>query len=311
MSEEDFRKIRINDFFKPVNRELAEKHLENVILTGFDTYETEFLKKGRDRKFLIIKSKKMLISGRELIQTIAIDITEKKQLEEKLVQAGKLEAVGTLAGGIAHDFNNILAAIIGYSELAMISIGKGKPGWDEINEILKAGNRAKDIVRQILMFSRKDNLEKTVIDPASTLDSAWNLLRSAIPSTVKLEKHKSDQVSGIFSNTTQIYQILLNLITNSSQAMENTGGTVSVGINNTERNGRKYVRISVSDTGKGLDPETEDRIFEPYFTTKEIGKGSGLGLAVVHGIVNESGGFIEVDNHPGEGVSFNIFFPAA
>ena len=152
LSEEDFRKIRINDFFKPVNRELAEKHLENVILTGFDTYETEFLKNGRDRKFLIIKSKKMLISGRELIQTIAIDITEKKQLEEKLVQAGKLEAVGTLAGGIAHDFNNILAAIIGYSELAMISIGKGNPGWDEINEILKAGNRAKDIVRQILMF---------------------------------------------------------------------------------------------------------------------------------------------------------------
>ena len=253
----------------------------------------------------------MVISGKELIQTIAIDITEKKQLEEKLVQAGKLEAVGTLAGGIAHDFNNILAAIIGYSELGKMAVGKDNPVWAEINEILKAGNRAKDIVRQILMFSRKDNPENTVIDPGSALDNAWNLLRSAIPSTVKLEKHKSREISGIFSNTTQIYQILLNLITNAAQAMEETGGTVKVGIRNTERNGGKYVLISVSDTGKGLDPETEDRIFDPYFTTKEIGRGSGLGLAVVNGIVNENSGFIEVDNRPGEGVTFNIFFPAS
>ena len=311
ISREEFSKIKVTDILDFANRKRVENHLEQVFLKGFDTYDADFVNRKGEKKFLIIKSKKMNINSRELVQSIAIDITEKKKLEEKLIQAGKLEAVGTLAGGIAHDFNNILAAIIGYSEIGRISIGEGNAGWDEINEILKAGNRAKDIVRQILLFSRKDNLKKEVIDPGEVLDESWKFLSSAIPSTVRIIKNKAPELSGIFASTTQIYQILLNLCTNASQAMEDTGGTISVNLENTLRFNKKYVLLSVSDTGKGLDPDTVDRIFDPYFTTKDIGKGSGLGLAVVHGIVKESGGFIEVDNHPGEGVTFNIFFPSA
>ncbi len=128
-------------------------------------------------KYVIVKSKKTIIRGRELVQTIAVDITEKKILERKLVQAGKLEAVGTLAGGIAHDFNNILAAIIGYSELGRINIKEDNPGWLEFGEILKAGNRAKEIVKQILLFSRNDNLEKETVNPGTILDDSWNFFK--------------------------------------------------------------------------------------------------------------------------------------
>ncbi len=309
--EYEMKNFTLKNLFDIGSSSRLKMHIKNVITYGYDSYDADFTNRKGEEKYLIIKSKKMNINGKDLVQSIGIDITEKKLLEGKLLQAGKLEAVGTLAGGIAHDFNNILAAIIGYSEIAMMSVGEGNPGWDEISEILKAGNRAKDIVKQILLFSRKDNLEKIIVDPGVVLDESWNFLRSAIPTTVQMIKNKALDLKKIMASPTQIYQILLNLCTNSSQSMEETGGIIRVEIRNAVVREKGYIRISVSDTGHGLDPETLDKIFDPYFTTKDVGKGSGLGLAVVHGIVEESGGFIDIENYPGEGVTFNIYLPVA
>ena len=245
---------------------------------------------------------------------------EKIQLETQLKQAQKMESIGTLAGGIAHDFNNIMAIILGNTELALEDVPKSNPAYSNLEEIKTASRRAKNIVRQLLSYSRVVEQEMQSIKIGPVIKDGLKFLRSTIPSTIDIEQNIQLTDETILADPTQINQILMNLCINASQAMEQTGGDLNVAVeklvldNNSARNypGLKsgdHVRIIISDTGPGIDPEIIDQIFDPYFTTKEIGKGSGMGLAVVHGIVKSHSGAIAVESSPGKGTKFITLFP--
>ncbi len=247
---------------------------------------------------------------------------EKDRLEAQLRQSQKLESIGTLAGGIAHDFNNILAAIIGYADMAQDKIPKDDPAYRMISQVLKASNRAKELVQHILAFSRKTDRQLGRIAIGPIVKEALKLLRASIPTTIDI-RHRIDPDAGvILADPTQIHQIVINLCTNAAQAMEETGGRIEVVVENADLDrdaaalepglepGR-CVKLSVGDSGPGIDPAHIHKIFDPYFTTKEVGKGSGMGLAVVHGIVQSHGGMIQVhcDPRPESGANFDVYFP--
>ena len=244
---------------------------------------------------------------------------EKSALEAQLRQAQKMEAIGTLAGGIAHDFNNILAAILGYTELAKKKMIPESEPDHCLAEVLKATYRAKDLVQQILAFSRKGEQEMKPMRIQSVVKEALKLLRASIPSSIEIQQRIASDCQPILADPTRIHQIILNLCTNASHAMEAKGGTLSVLLENTvlaedeaQAQGLApgdYVLLVVSDTGHGMGKDVLARIFEPYFTTKEQGKGAGLGLAIVHGLVKDSGGSISVASAIGQGTTFRIFFP--
>ena len=232
-----------------------------------------------------------------------------------------MEAVGTLAGGIAHDFNNILAAIIGYSEMALTDSPKFSASEGYLQQVLKAGLRAKDLVQQILAFSRmKIHQERipTAIQPL--IVEALKLLRASLPSTIEIRQNISDEDGMVLGDATEIHQVLINLCTNAAQAMEEKGGVLEISLSEETIDSNapgtpeglssgQYIRLTVCDTGHGMDPGILDRIFDPYFTTKEVGRGSGLGLAVVHGIVKNHGGAVTVSSKPGEGTTFVVYLP--
>jgi PAS domain S-box-containing protein len=261
------------------------------------------------------------------ILTITRDISdlksaqkEREQLKTQLIQAQKMEAIGTLAGGIAHDFNNILGAIIGYAEMALYDTRKDSMEHYNIDQVLKAGHRAKDLVKQILAFSRKSEQDKNVISLTPIVEEALKLLRASLPTTIEIRQKIEPRLAAIFADPTQMHQVMMNLCTNSAHAMGDTGGVLNVELHNLDLNLKKavlyselnpgpYVQLSISDTGHGMDSATMDRIFDPYFTTKEQDKGTGMGLAVVHGIIKGHGGGIRVQSKPGKGARFDILFP--
>ena len=260
----------------------------------------------------------------EIINFVAVkrDVTEEIKLEDKLRQAQKMEAIGTLAGGIAHDFNNILSAIIGYTELAEYEIPEGSKTREKLKEVLKAGRRAKDLVKQILAFSRQGDQERKPLQISHIVKEALKLLRASLPTTIEIRRNIEPDTGIIEADPTQIHQVMMNLCTNAAHAMNNKGGMLEVGIRNVEvGNGDigleypnvppgHYVLLTISDTGHGMSAEVVERIFDPYFTTKEKGEGTGLGLAVVHGIVKSYGGVITVYSEIGKGSTFNIYLPA-
>jgi PAS domain S-box-containing protein len=247
------------------------------------------------------------------------DVTYEVMLENQLRHAQKMEAIGTLAGGIAHDFNNILSAVLGFSELALLKT-RGNPQLTRyIAEINKAGERAKALVKQILTFSSKTSQEKRLLHMCVIVKEAMKMLRSTIPTTIAIEQ-KIDGEGTILADPTQIHQIVMNLCTNAYHAMRETGGTLTVVLKEIEldqQNQRqnllldpgKYVVLETSDTGHGMDRETIEKIFEPYFSTKRSEGGTGLGLSVVHGIVEAHQGRISVSSEPGSGTSFRIYLP--
>jgi PAS domain S-box-containing protein len=247
------------------------------------------------------------------------DITERKQLESQLQQAQKLESIGNLAGGIAHDFNNILSSIIGFTELALDDLEKGTMLEENIQEVYIAGKRARDLVKQILAFARQSDEERKPIQVAAIASEVLKLIRSAIPTTIEVKETIQSQ-SMIMGNPSQLHQLFMNLCTNASQAMENTGGILEISVRNFEYTGRtppfldlktgNYVRIDVSDTGPGIPPNIIGSVFEPYFTTKAVGEGTGMGLAMAHGIVESYEGKITVESKLGQGAVFSIFLPA-
>jgi len=248
------------------------------------------------------------------------DITEKKKLEGELHHVLKMESIGTLAGGIAHDFNNIVGIILGNAELAMDDVPEWNPARHNLEEILTASRRAKDVVRQLLSFARKTKLEKKPTNILPIVKDSLKLLRSSIPTSIELRQNMAKNVDTILADPTQINQVLINLCTNADHAMPD-GGVIVVTLKNveldeeaaaqyTDLNPGRYVNLVVSDTGHGISLEEFDRIFDPYFTTKELGKGTGMGLAVVHGIVKGHNGLITVESELGKGTTFNIFFPA-
>jgi PAS domain S-box-containing protein len=260
------------------------------------------------------------------VRGILIDFTptkraeeEKKKLEIQLQQAQKMEAIGALAGGIAHDFNNILSAIIGYTELAMLNEGV-EHCRVELNEALKAANRAKDLVKQILAFSRQTEEERMPVRVTLVAKEAVKFLRATIPTTIEIQNRIDEKSGAVLANSVELHQIIMNLCTNAQHAIGEQGGLLEVAVQNTEIDLSQkndlidleigpYVRISVKDTGHGMPPDVIKRIFDPYFTTKEKGVGTGLGLAVVHGIVKKYGGTIQVESEPGKGTTFHIYLP--
>ena len=256
------------------------------------------------------------------LEGIAHDITERRALESQLRQAQKLEAIGTLAGGIAHDFNNILGIIMGYAEIALMDLSKDLPGKAAVEEVLKAVDRAKDLVKQILTFSRKGEQERKPLQIIPVVNEALKLLRASLPTSIEIRK-KIDLAHSqnlVLADPTQIHQVLMNLSTNAAHAMREHGGILEVELAAVELSpldvGKlpelgpgKYVRLTVQDTGDGMDRTILDRIFDPYFTTKGPGEGTGLGLAVVHGIVKSHNGAITVRSEPGEGTRFDVYLP--
>ena len=250
---------------------------------------------------------------------IMTDISERKRLEKDLIQAHKMEAIGTLAGGIAHDFNNILTSILGYTHLIMMDVEKGSLIDEHSQEIYKAGLRATDLVRQILTFARKTDDEMAPIRVDVIVKEVLKLLRSSIPTSIDILSDIQAK-SKIMANATQIHQVIMNLCTNASHAMEEREGVLRVALNEksveySQKNllnditpGR-YLELMVSDTGTGISPEIMDRIFEPYFTTKSMDKGTGMGLAMVQSIVHERGGTIQVKSQPDVGTTFTLLFP--
>ncbi len=242
------------------------------------------------------------------------------QLAEQLLHAQKMEAVGTLAGGIAHDFNNILTAVLGFVELAKFHINDAEQLASDLAGIAKGGQRAKELIRQILAFSRKGDHRKEVLSPAPLIKESLKLLRASVPSTIEILEHIDNDCGPVLAEPTMIQQIIMNLCTNAVQAMEDERGTLTVRLtgkqlSTLDATGEwnvapgQFIELRVDDTGKGMDKTVLDRIFEPYFTTKDVGKGTGMGLSLVHGIVQNCGGLIRVESEVGRGSTFQIYLP--
>ncbi|MBU0995144.1 MAG: PAS domain S-box protein [Proteobacteria bacterium] len=261
------------------------------------------------------------------VAVLSLDVTErkkaeeeKKKLEARLQQAYKMEAIGSLAGGIAHDFNNILSAVIGFSELARHMLDSGDRIDNEINEIYKAGLRARELVKQILTFSRQADIKREPMDVLPHFKETLKFLRASLPVTIEIKKDFPDHGCIIMADSTQMHQLLMNLCTNAAHAMKDHGGIIDICVREVEMSDTdewgvkqlkpgRYLRLDVSDTGCGISEELVNRIFDPFFTTKKRGEGTGMGLSVVHGIVKDMGGTISVYSYPGKGTTFNLFFP--
>lgn len=263
-----------------------------------------------------------VIDGKRIdhIVHIAKDITEQKKLEEKLFHANKMEAIGNLAGGIAHDFNNILSAILGFAELSQFKLPADSSVRKDIDHIIVSGRRAAKLVQQILTYSRKQKVYFQPISPHLCIEEALRMLRSSLPSTIEIQEELDQECGRIMADPTTIHQIIVNLFTNALHAMEDQKGTLTIKlyckeigtektIEETQVPAGPYVVLAVTDTGCGMDRATRERIFEPFFTTKGVGKGSGMGLAVIHGIIHDLKGFVSVESVPKKGSTFFVYIP--
>ncbi len=253
------------------------------------------------------------------LRGIGIDLTERKHLEEQLLQSQKMEAVGQLAGGIAHDFNTLLGIILGHGEIMRDDISEGSLLRDNLEEIIGAGYRAKTLVKQLLDFARPSEKDRCPIRLASVVEESFRLLRSSLSTTITIRQHIEAESSFVLANSTQIAQIIMNLGMNSGDALGEQRGEIEIALENVDVNAEladlqgvrqgTYIRLSISDTGCGMSHDVLEHIFEPFFTTKEVGKGSGLGLSIIHGIVKSHGGFIIVESEPGKGSVFQVYLP--
>jgi PAS domain S-box-containing protein len=342
------RIIRVNREFSkivglPVNKIVGKKYSD-----VFPEYKDDGLKKDLE----VIQKGKPLLNQKESINTFkgkrqiliervpykdinnkvtgiigfALDVTdlekaekEKRKLEARLQRGQKMETIGTLAGGIAHDFNNILATIMGFIEISLYNVEKDTQLYTNLQQVLQAVGRAKDLIKQILTFSRQTAQERKPVQVKLIVNEALRLLRASLPSTIKIHADiQSDAL--VLADPTQIHQILMNLCTNAGHAMREEGGVLEVKLVNVELDADYTVghsdmkpgasiNLTVSDTGCGMPPQVLDRIFDPFFTTKETGEGTGMGLSVVHGIVRAMSGTITAYSEPGQGSTFKIYFP--
>jgi PAS domain S-box-containing protein len=291
-----------------------------------ENLEANFRMKDGSIKTALMSASIIQLNGEPHILSITRDITnrknaerEKAKLEAQLRQVYKMEAIGTMAGGIAHDFNNILTIIVGNADLAKFVTKEDSPGSKNIDRILEASGRAKEMVGQILAFSRQAKQDLLAVKPHLVFTETLRLLRSTIPSTVQIQQKIDPQCRTISADPTQLNQILMNLCANAVHSMDEKGvlkislHEVELGEEETSLKGNMqpgtYTMLSVSDTGKGMSQEVKERIFDPFFTTKEVGEGTGMGLSVVHGIIEGHGGLITVDSTPGEGSTFKVYFP--
>ncbi|NOX80324.1 MAG: PAS domain S-box protein [Deltaproteobacteria bacterium] len=318
-SREEFLNLSIADLSLVWSEENYRQILDGIRRQGAVTYETRIRHRDGHEIPIEMNTSYFKLENREYIFVISEEISQRKRLEGELRQAQKMEAIGTLAGGVAHDFNNILTAIFGYTELALYKVTADSELRRPLEQVRKAAERARSLVQQILAFSRKTGEEQHPLEIGPIVGEALKLLRSSIPTTISIES--SIESKGlVMADSTQIHQIVMNLCTNGYQAMREHGGILSIRVADVECSGERlapdidlppgsYVQLTVRDTGTGMDNETRKRIFDPYFTTKDIGEGTGLGLAVVHGIVRGYRGTIMVESHPGRGAVFTVYLP--
>jgi signal transduction histidine kinase len=245
---------------------------------------------------------------------------ENKALQSQLQQAQKMEAIGTLAGGIAHDFNNILGGIMGYAELAMMKLPKESKAIGDLEQVIKSSERAADLVKQILTVSRQNKKEQRPVQVRYIVSEALKLLKATLPTTIEIRKDLLKESGIVNADPTQMHQVVMNLCTNAGHAMQKEGGVLTVELANVAlddieaarhfgMNPGSYLRLTVSDTGHGMTSEIMERIFDPYFTTKDTGEGTGLGLSVAQGIVKVHGGTITVYSQPGKGTTLHVYLP--
>ena len=246
------------------------------------------------------------------LQDITDQITierENQRLESQLIQSQKMESIGTMAGGIAHDFNNILTPILGYTDLAMAAAPENSPVQGPLQEILNSSLRAKNLVEQILLFSRRFDESREAVDMEQVIQSALRLMRHTLPASIKIDVDIEPDYDLVEADPTQMVQIVVNLCTNAWHAMEPDGGELKVGLKKGSHNGSPMTVLTVSDTGVGIADDAQERIFEPFYTTKEVGAGTGLGLSMVHGIVSKLGGDVTVASEIGRGSEFSVYLP--
>ncbi len=311
----------------PEDREGAKQQIRNYLeKTPPTKWSIEFRLQAKNGQYVWILGRGKVVEHSQdgtPLRAVGthLDITEQKRLEEELFQAHKMEAIGTLAGGIAHDFNNILSAIIGFSELAKDDIPADSNAINDIDKVIISSRRAADLVQQILTFSRKSDQRLEPMALHLIIKESLKMLRSTFPTTINIVEDIDTECGKIMADPTSIHQIIVNLCTNSLHAMENEKGVLRVNLQRKEISAEEitgesgvspgpFIVLEVSDTGNGIDQATIERIFEPYFTTKEVGKGTGLGLAVIHGIIYDYHGFIRVKSEPGQGTTFYVHIPA-
>ena len=305
---------------KTLTPESLEIVKEKIAAGSTESYEAIGVKKDGSQFPMEIRPREWDADGKRIRAVAIRDISDRKSLEQQLLQAQKMEAVGTLAGGIAHDFNNLLQAVIGFSEILMKRQQPGSRDFEDLRKIYTAGKRGADLVRNLLTFSRKVEPKLTPVDLTREVVEVQKLLSQTIPKTIKIVLGSRGRVSEIMADPSQVTQILMNLAVNARDAMPD-GGTLTLATENVfldndfvrthpEVEPGEYVLLTVSDTGHGMDKQTLERIFDPFFSTKEVGKGTGLGLATVYGIVKQHHGHIECASEPGQGTVFRIYFPA-
>jgi PAS domain S-box-containing protein len=309
----------------PQDQERVQAEIENVVQAGTN-YDSEYRLFRQDKTLVWIASRGRVerdAQGHAFRMTgICVDVTDRKKMEEQLLQSQKMESLGTLAGGIAHDFNNILLAIGGNASLAIEEVPADHPAQQSLSEIAKAGARASSLVRQILAFSRRQAPDRKLIAVRPAVEEALALLRAILPARIDIRSHFAANLPAIMGDSTQLHQVIMNLGTNAARAMGEEFGLLEVTAklsNVTKelvtgdarlREGQ-YVCLSVSDNGCGMNTATVERIFDPFFTTQAPGQGTGLGLSVVHGIMKEHDGSISVHSELGKGTIFHLHFPAA
>ncbi len=312
------------DQFVPEKNWPETRTMIETVLAGKSVSATETCRYTKDGQIIPVIISGAIYHDRQSTPIGSIinlrDISEQKRLQSQLQQAQRMEAIGTLAGGIAHDFNNILSAVIGYTEIALNDAEKDSLLQHNLKEVLNAGARAKDLVKQILTFSRQAEQELKPVQIKIAVKEALKLIRASLPTTIEIHQIVESN-SAVLADLTQMHQVVMNLCTNASHAMQAAGGTLRVSLVDVEIESDfagghpglhpgPYIQLSVIDTGHGMTSEVVNRIYDPFFTTKEKGEGTGMGLSVVHGIVKSHGGEVIVHSEPGKGTSFEIYFPA-
>lgn len=319
---EELKKINIRDLNAPEDAEKVTERIGRILRGDWIKSEIEHIRKDGTHFTVEVSAGAVELDEHQYILAFDRDITARKSLEAHLYQSQKMESIGNLAGGVAHDFNNILGGIIGYAQLIKNSSDRESKINRYAEQILKAGHRSAGVVKQILLFSRKTETRKSSVDISLIGKEVIELLKASIPSSIEIKYHFREDLSPVSADPTQIHQVFMNLCSNAAYAMK-TGekGLLEITIENivVPKEGEKpieeippgeYVELSISDTGQGMNKEIMEKIFDPYFTTKEVGEGSGLGLATVHGIVQDHDGIIRVKSVEGQGTTFHIYFPA-